>query len=179
MGAYFDELSRSMINLAKDPRTLFIGQAVSSPGTAMYGTLEGISLDKRLEFPVAEEFQMGASIGMSMTGLVPVSIYPRWNFLLLAMNQLVNHLDKIQLMTNNKPLGHVIVRTSIGSERPLHPQSQHVGDFTDAIRLMCRSVEVVRLEEPNQIFSAYSHALNRDDGVSSILVEYGDFYSEK
>ena len=37
-----------------------------------------------------------------MSGKIPVSIFPRWNFLLLAINQLVNHLDKLNEMTNNK-----------------------------------------------------------------------------
>ena len=47
-----------------------------------------------IELPVAEEMQMGMSFGMSLDGTIPISIYPRWNFLLCAINQLVNHLDK-------------------------------------------------------------------------------------
>ena len=73
----------------------------------------------------------------------------------------------------------VIVRTSVGSERPLHPQCQHVGDFTDAFRLMLSTVEVIRLDEPDQIFPAYQKALERTDGRSTVLVEWGDFYHEK
>jgi pyruvate/2-oxoglutarate/acetoin dehydrogenase E1 component len=108
-----------------------------------------------------------------------VSICPRWNFLLLAVNQIVNHLDKIELMSEGGYRPKVIIRTGIGSERPLHPQQQHVGDFTDAFRLMCRNIDVVRLDEPEQIFPSYKHALERTDGKSTILVEWGDFYSEK
>ena len=72
-----------------------------------------------------------------------------------------------------------IIRTGIGSERPLHPQHQHVGDFTDAFRLMLKNVEVIRLDEPEDIFPAYEKALTRKDGKSTILVEWGDYYSEK
>jgi hypothetical protein len=54
-----------------------------------------------------------------------------------------------------------------------------VGDFTDALRLMCRTIEVIRLDEPDQIFPAYERALLRDDGRSTLIVEYGDYYSEK
>ena len=86
MGQYSAELTRAMTFLAEDERTVFLGQAVSAPGTAMYGTLEGVDIKKRIEFPVAEEFQMGVSIGLALTGLVPVSVFPRWNFLLLAVN---------------------------------------------------------------------------------------------
>ncbi|MCB0337793.1 MAG: hypothetical protein KDD62_15860, partial [Bdellovibrionales bacterium] len=112
-------------------------------------------------------------------GFIPISIYPRWNFLLLAINQLVNHLDKVQTMTRAELAPRVIIRTSIGSERPLHPQHQHVGDFSDAIRSMCSTIEVVRLEEPHEIVPAYQKALTRNDGRSTILVEYGDYYNEK
>ena len=65
---------------------------------------------------------------------MPVSLFPRWNFLLCAMSQLVNHLDKLQAMSNGGYRAKAIVRTGIGSERPLHPQQQHVGDYTEALR---------------------------------------------
>lgn len=165
--------------LARDPRVMFLGQAVACPGTAMSNTLKNVSRDKLLELPVAEEMQMGMSSGLALAGHVPVSIFPRWNFLLLAVNQVVNHLDKFPLMSNGGYRPKVIIRTGIGSVRPLHPQHQHVGDFTDAFRLMCPNIEVIRLEEPQDIFPAYQKALEREDGKSTIVVEYGDYYSEK
>ena len=176
---YFDELTKSMELLDKSRKTLFIGQAVEVPGTAMSNTLVNVKKNKKIELPVAEEMQMGITIGMLMSGYIPVSIYPRWNFLLLAINQLVNHLDKLSLMTNNKYRSKAIIRTSIGSQRPLHPQYQHIGDFTSQIKKMCKNINVVKLSNPNQIFKEYKKALNRKDGVSTILVEYGDYYNEK
>ncbi len=174
---YFDELKRSMEYLANDDRTVFLGQAVAVPGTGMSNTLKDVSKDKLIELPVAEEMQMGMSLGMALHGRIPISIYPRWNFLLCAVSQLVNHVDKLSLMSKYK--ANVIIRTSIGSERPLHPQCQHVGDFTEAFKSMCKTVEVIRLDEPFQIFPAYVKALLRDDNRSTILVEWGDYYNEK
>jgi pyruvate/2-oxoglutarate/acetoin dehydrogenase E1 component len=176
---YFDELRRSMEYLATDPRTLFIGQAVAVPGTAMSNTLKDIDPTRLLELPVAEEMQMGMTTGLALAGMVPVSLFPRWNFLLCAMSQLINHLDKVGVMSNDGFKTKAIVRTSIGAERPLHPQHQHVGDFTEAVRAMCSSIEVIRLDEPQDIFPAYQRALLRDDGRSTLLVEWGDFYNEK
>ncbi|HTV39935.1 MAG TPA: hypothetical protein VMF08_05135 [Candidatus Sulfotelmatobacter sp.] len=174
---YFDELCRAMEYLARDPRTMFLGQAVACPGTAMTNTLKNVPRDKLLELPVTEEMQMGMSTGLALNGFVPISVYPRWNFLLLAVNQIVNHLDKLPMISGYRP--RVIIRTGIGSERPLHPQHQHVGDFTEAFRLMCRTIEVIRADEPRQIFPAYQKALEREDGRSTIVVEYGDYYNEK
>lgn len=165
--------------LARDPRVMFLGQAVACPGTAMANTLKNVARDKLLELPVTEELQMGMSSGLALAGHVPVSIFPRWNFLLLAVNQVVNHLDKFPLMSNGGYRPKVIIRTGIGSVRPLHPQFQHVGDFTDAFRLMCPNIEVIRLDEPQDIFPAYQRALEREDGKSTIVVEYSDYYGEK
>jgi pyruvate/2-oxoglutarate/acetoin dehydrogenase E1 component len=176
---YFDELKRSMTFLAQDPRTVFIGQAVAVAGTAMSNTLKDVPPDRLIELPVFEEMQMGMTTGMALTGLVPISIFPRWNFLLCAINQLVNHLDKVQVMSNYGYKTKAIIRTGIGSQRPLHPQHQHVGDYTEALRAMCSTIEIIRLEEPSDIFPAYERALLRDDGRSTILVEYGDYYGEK
>ena len=73
--------------------------------------------------------------------------------------------------------GHHSYRHRLGAV--LHPQFQHVGDYTEAFRLMCPNIEIIRLEEPEDIFPAYQKALTREDGKSTILVEYGDYYSEK
>ena len=44
---------------------------------------------------------------------------------------------------------------------------------------MCTSIDVVKLSEPDDIFPSYKKALNREDGRSTLLVEFGDFYNEK
>ena len=176
---YFEELTKAMEWLGRQDDTIFLGQAVSVPGTAMSNTLKGINPTKLIELPVAEEMQMGMSIGLAMDGHVPVSIYPRWNFLILAMNQLINHLDKMPDISNNGYKPKVIIRTGIGSERPLHPQYQHIGDFTDAFRLILKDISIIRLDTAEQIFPAYKKAYERIDGGSTIIVEYGDYYNEK
>ena len=165
--------------LGEKPDTFFLGQAVEYKGTAMTNTLKDVPKEKLLEMPVNEEMQMGVTNGLAVNGTVPVSIYPRWNFLLLAMNQLINHLDRMPEFSHGEYIPKVIIRTSVGSERPLHPQAQHIGDFTDGFRLILNNIEIIRLEEPEDILPAYQKAYNRTDGKSTILVEYGDFYSEK
>ena len=122
---------------------------------------------------------MGMTLGLSMDNNVTISIFPRWNFLLYGMNQLINHIDKFKVMCGNSINPKIIIRTGIGSKRPLHPQYQHIGDFSEAIQKMCTTIEVVKLKEPEDIFPAYKKAYERKDGVNTILVEYGDYYNEK
>ena len=176
---YFDELKKSMNYLAASEKTIFIGQAVEVPGTSMTNTLKEINPKKLLELPVAEEMQMGITTGLALDGYIPVSIFSRWNFVLLAMNQLINHLDKVNIMSNNGFKTKAIIRTGVGSQRPLNPQYQHIGDFTDMVRKMCSSLDVIQLNEPEDIFPSYKKALDRDDGRSTILVEFGDHHNEK
>ncbi len=176
---YFNELKRSMNYLGGKKDTIFIGQAVEVPGTAMSNTLKNIKKGKLLELPVTEEMQMGMTLGLSMHNNVTISIFPRWNFLLYGMNQLINHIDKFKVMCGNSINPKIIIRTGIGSKRPLHPQYQHIGDFSQAIQKMCTTIKVVKLNEPKDIFPAYKKAYERKDGINTILVEYGDYYNEK
>jgi pyruvate/2-oxoglutarate/acetoin dehydrogenase E1 component len=175
---YMDEISKSMHYLASFEDTLFIGQSVEVAGTAMRNTLLEIDSSKLLELPVEEDFQVGLSIGLALTGKVPVSIFPRWNFLLLATNQIVNHLDKLKELTQSPVPGKVILRTGIGSEHPLNPGPQHTGDFTEAFKIMCPNINVVRLDSKEDIFREYKKAYEREDGVSSLLVEWSDRYND-
>lgn len=175
---YIDELKSAMTWLSKLDRTVFIGQSIEFPGTGMYQTFSEVPPAKKLEMPVEEDFQLGLSIGMALAGMTPISVFPRWNFLLLATNQLVNHLDKMRELLGGKEPPKVIVRTAIGSVNPLHPGPQHVGDFTEAFKLLLPNVEIVKLEKKEQIVFEYQRAAQRADGVSTILVEWSDNYDQ-
>ena len=152
--------------LAEDSRTVFLGQGCLATGTFMSQTLSHLPENKRIEFPVAEEMQLGVSIGMAIDGLIPVSIYPRFNFLLLAMNQLVSHMDKLQ--------PHMIVRVGVGSTKPLYPGSQHTGDMTEAFKLLMPHTIVSRLALAEDIIPAYRDALEYEG--PTVLVEIADEY---
>ena len=176
---YFSELKKAMSLLAEHPKTIFIGQAVEYEGTGLYDSLNHLPSNKRIELPVAEYFQTGLANGIAIEGMIPVSTYPRWNFLLMGADQIVNHLDKFKTMSNGKLQPKVIIRVAVGSERPVDPQCQHKGNFSDAFRLMLKNTEVIELIEPEDILPAYEKALNRTDGVNTILVEFADFNKEK
>ena len=81
MGKYFESLQEAMLMLEKNEKVVFIGQSVEYPGTAMRNTLEGVDSKRLLELPVDEDLQMGIANGLALQGRIPVSIFPRWNFL--------------------------------------------------------------------------------------------------
>lgn len=177
---YKEELIRATDYLAADKRTIFLGQSVLWPGNSIYGTLANVPAEQKMEMPVFEETQLGLSTGLALAGFVPVSIFPRFNFLLLTLNQMVNHLDKFSTITRGAVQPKVIIRTSIGSERPLFPGYQHTGDYTEAFKALgMKNMEIIRLDEADQVFPAYKKALERTDGKSTLLIEFGDYYNEK
>jgi pyruvate/2-oxoglutarate/acetoin dehydrogenase E1 component len=174
---YKDELIRAMNWLGQKDNTLFLGQATLFSGHAISGTLTEVPDEKLIELPVMEEVQMGMSTGLSLEGYVPITIYPRFNFMMLAINQLVNHMDKMREMTKDMLIPKVIVRVAVGARKPLDGGSQHTQDFTESIKNMLTDVKVVELLEPEQIFSTFEDAYNRNG--STVVVEWGDFYAEK
>ena len=176
---YFDELKLAMSLLAENPKTVFIGQAVAYEGTGLYDSLSHLPSSKRIELPVAEYLQSGLANGMAIEGMIPVSTYPRWNFLLMGTDQIVNHLDKFITMSNGKCRPKVIIRVAVGSEYPVDPQCQHKGNFADAFRSMLKNTEVIELHEPEQKVPAYEKALGREDGINTILVEFADYSKQK
>jgi pyruvate/2-oxoglutarate/acetoin dehydrogenase E1 component len=176
---YAQELSKAMEMLSLDSRTIFIGQATKYAGTSMSSTFENVDRKKLLEFPVDEDFQMGVSVGLALQGFLPISIFPRWNFLLLAANQLVNHLDKMKELLGAENIPKVIIRTAVGSVEPLYPGPQHDGDFTSAFEILCPNLNIVKLETEDMIYSEYKKAYARSDNVSTILVEISDKFNTK
>ena len=177
MGDYFDALKETMEWMGKHPRVRFIGQSCVWDGHALFKSMPTVPMEKRLELPVMEDFQMGMSIGLALEGWIPVNIYPRSDFLIIASNQLANHLANIKITTEGKISPRVITRVSVGGTTPMHPGIQHCQDHTEAIKLITRGeVEVVELRKKEDILPAYQHAVHRVDAKPTILVEYMDLY---
>ena len=176
---YFDELKRTMEWLATQERAMFVGQTVAGPGTFMFQTLRDCPKERTLEMPINESFQMQFTIGMALAGYIPISVYPRQNFLLLATSDMTNMLDKIPAISCNSLMPKTIIRVATGPYEPVHPGHQHIGNYAEAFRHLFSSIEVVELNEPEDIFPAYQHAFQREDGKSTLIIEHGNLYNSK
>lgn len=148
--------------LAAHPKAIFLGQNVEFDGNVMYAHLEGVPAEQRLELPVVEELQMGISTGLALQGFLPISLYPRCDFLLRAADQLINHLDKLCFMSQGQFNPKVIIRTRVGSVWPLNAGPQHTQDHSSAFKAMLNHVHVDKITEPEQIMPIYKAALKRD-----------------
>ena len=169
---YKNALTNAMTFLGKQENTIFIGQQIIYAGNPMSTTLGNVPKEKMIELPVMEETQMGMSMGLAMTGNTVITFYPRWDFIICAANQLINHVDKYELMTGKKI--NLLIRLGKGSDTPLDPGHQHKGNYLTEFRTMCKNIIFHDLTRSEMIEDLYIEAYNQ--GGIHVLVEYPHLY---
>lgn len=177
MNNYLQNIIKSMKMLASNKKTIFLGQSVTYPGSLIYETLKSIPKNKKIELPVLEEVQMGMSIGLALEGYIPITCYPRFDFLILALNQLINHADKIDHLTNDEFKSKIIVRTLIGATKPLDAGPQHTQDYTEGLKKMLRFTKVIKLEKNSNILNLYKSSLTDKKNKIFLFIEDSNLYN--
>lgn len=168
---YHAALKEVMEELAKDDKVTFIGQQCVSE--TFYGTLKSIPLDRRMEFPIAEELQLGYCIGLALEGYLPICIYQRMDFLPRACDQLVNHLDIFNTLSKGIINPKIIIRTTIGIDKA---GLQHNKDLFEGFKKLLPNTDCYLVTTPEEVKEAYSNAYESER--SSLIVERQDLYSE-
>ena len=160
--------------IAKKNNSIFLGQSVKYPGNLLYESLERVPEKKKLELPIFEDAQMGMSIGLALNGFLPISCYPRFDFFLLAFNQLINHLDKIKKITDKEFDPFVITRVLVGSKSPIDGGPQHTQNYSKEIKKMLKFISVIELKKSEDIIKVYNKVLNLKKSV--VIIEYSSNY---
>jgi pyruvate/2-oxoglutarate/acetoin dehydrogenase E1 component len=172
---YKDSLTIAMTKLGKMDNTIFLGQQILFPGNPMSSTLVDVPKEKMIELPVMEDSQMGMSLGMAMTGKFVITFYPRWDFLICAANQLINHVDKMELMSNGQWKPNMIIRVGKGSEIPLNPGPQHRNNYFKEFQSITQTIKFFDCLTADDIKTAYDHAIN--EGGITLINEYPEKYN--
>ena len=167
-------LTKAMSDLAKLDETIFIGQQIIYAGNPMSTTLTEVPKEKMIEVPVMEETQMGMSLGLAITGKTVISFYPRWDFVISAANQLINHVDKYELMTGKKV--NILIRVGKGANVPLDPGHQHKANYINEFKTMCPNIEIHDLKTWQDVELSYKYAI--ENGGVHILAEYPELYNK-
>lgn len=171
--SYKQNLTEANEFLAKESNCKFIGYGLMK-GRAL-GTLKAVPDNKLIEMPVAENLMLGFAIGLSIAGKLPVVFIERMDFIHNAMDAIVNHLDKINLISRGEFSPAVIIRCVVGNKsKPLYTGITHIQDYSEGIRKMV-GIPIFQLKSPDDIKPSYLKALeNAKNGISTILVEYKD-----
>lgn len=171
---YKEAIKKSMEMLAQDEKTVFLGYNICF-GSKAYGTLADIHDKKKIEMPVAENLITGVAIGMALEGYRPVLFFERHDFMLIALDCIVNHLDKISSMAEGQFKTPVIIRATVGSKKPLHPGPQHIQDFSESFKKMV-SFPVYTLNSPGEVVKYYQKAKVSSGPV--MLIEKKELYDK-
>lgn len=150
--SYTQALNEALgLALELDPNVFVLGQGVDDPG-AMFGVTKG--LDRRFgservfDTPLSEEGLTGVCTGAAMTGMRPVYLHNRPDFLLLAFNQIVNHASKIHYMDNGETRVPLVIWSAIG--RGWGSGSQH----SQAIQGLLMTVPGLKIVMPSTPYDA-------------------------
>jgi len=128
--SYKEALSQSMREaLYARPHSILMGQGVTDP-TRIFGTTHGLVEEfgpaRVLDLPIAEEGTTGFAIGAALNGVYPISVHIRMDFLVLAMNQIVNLAAKYRYMYGGRFEVPLLIRAVVGrswGQGPQHSQS--------------------------------------------------------
>src|SRR5438093_860781 len=117
--------------MARDTSVIVFGLDVDDP-KAIQGTtrslLEKYGPERVFGTPLSEDAMTGAAIGMALAGLRPIHVHIRLDFLMLAMNQLVNVAAKSRYMFGGQVAVPLVVRSMIGrswGQGAQHSQGLH------------------------------------------------------
>ena len=115
--------------MAEDPSIYIMGLGVPDP-KGIFGTTLGLKDqfgDKRvLDMPVSENGMTGVAIGSALVGMRPIMTHQRIDFILLALDQIINNAAKWHYMFGGKTKVPLTIRLLIGrgwGQGPQHSQS--------------------------------------------------------
>ena len=117
--------------MARDAAVVLFGLDVDDP-KAILGTTRDLvrkyGPERVFGTPLSEEAMTGAAIGMALAGLRPIHVHIRMDFVMLAMNQLVNMAAKTHYMFGGQEHLPLVVRSIIGKswgQGAQHSQGLH------------------------------------------------------
>ena len=163
--------------LARDQRVFVMGEEVGVFGGAYKitaGLLDEFGPDRVRDTPISEEGFVGAGIGAAMLGERPVVEIMTLNFLLVAMDQVVNHAAKIGAMFGGEVRCPLVIRTPNGAGNQL--TAQHSQSF-EGWFAATPGLKVVAPANPADAKGLLKAAIRDDDPV--LVVENLVIYKER
>jgi pyruvate/2-oxoglutarate/acetoin dehydrogenase E1 component len=114
-----------------DPSVFLIGQGVKSPwyvGNTARGLLERFGEDRVIDTPISENAMTGAAVGAAIAGMRPVVVHPRMDFMLYAMDPIINQAANWYYMNGGRASVPVVIWGIInrgGEQAAQHSQALH------------------------------------------------------
>ncbi len=117
--------------LKKYPEVFIIGQGLWSPwyvGNTMTNLDKKFGVERIIDTPVSESASTGAAVGASLAGMKPIVVHPRMDFMLYAMDAMVNQAANWSQMFGGQANPNLTIRAIInrgGEQGAQHSQALH------------------------------------------------------
>jgi len=117
--------------MSSDECVFLIGQGVKSPwyvGNTARGLLEKFGPERIIDTPVSENAITGAAVGAAIVGMRPIVVHPRMDFMMYAMNPIINEAANWHYMFGGKSSVPVVIWGIInrgGEQAAQHSQALH------------------------------------------------------
>jgi len=117
--------------MALDQSVFLIGQGVKSPwyvGNTCQGLLESFGPEKVIDTPVSENAITGSAVGAAIAGMKPVIVHPRMDFMMYAMDPIINEAANWHYMCGGKSSVPVVIWGIVnrgGEQAAQHSQAFH------------------------------------------------------
>jgi pyruvate dehydrogenase E1 component beta subunit len=98
--------------MSSDESVFLIGQGVKSPwyvGNTAQGLLEQFGPERVIDTPVSENAMTGAAVGAAVAGMKPVVVHPRTDFMLYAIDPIINEAANWHYMNGGKASVPVVI----------------------------------------------------------------------
>jgi pyruvate/2-oxoglutarate/acetoin dehydrogenase E1 component len=163
--------------MERDDSVIVFGLDVDDP-KAIQGTTRGLlekyGPERVFGTPLSEDAMTGVAIGASLAGLRPIHVHIRMDFLMLAMNQLVNIAAKSRYMYGGQIHVPIVIRSMIGKSWGQGAQhSQGLYSFF----MNVPGFKVVAPTTPYDAKGCLVHAIRDNDPV--IYVEHRILHFQK
>ena len=115
--------------LADDERVFIIGKGLWSPwyvGTSMKDIDVEFGRDRVIDSPVSENATTAAAVGAALAGMRPIIVHPRMDFMLLAMDPIINQAANWSYMFDGQVSVPLVIRPIInrgGQQGAQHSQA--------------------------------------------------------
>lgn len=129
--SFKNAINAAMTEIGK-MNSVFIGYNVKN-GNAM-GTLKDVCDTQKIETPVAENLMTGLAIGMSFEGYRPVVYFERHDFMLVAADAIINHINYIERISHGEYKVPVIIKSVVADSGPFYSGPTHSQDFTEGFK---------------------------------------------
>lgn len=150
--------------MLRDPSVFVYGIGVDDP-KAVWGTtrlVEKFGADRVFDTPLSEDAMTGFGVGAALAGMRPIHVHIRMDFLMLAVNQLVNLAAKYRYSTGGAIGVPLVVRAVIGKswgQGPQHSQGLH------ALFMHIPGLRVVAPSTPYDAKGLLTTSIRDDDPV--------------